>query len=79
MKPDDGDMASDWYNGRHRGFKRFEQRGSAATVSDIPLVHVKSKTDSAGGTRLTASQAHGYGAEANGETDNKIVRGFDAV
>ena len=69
----------DWHNSRRGSFGPLEQRGSAATSSDIPLVHVGSKAKIS--SEVVPAGGHGN-ATIPWPTENgngRVIRGFDAV
>ena len=76
---DDG-TGLDWHNNRRLGsFAHLEPRGSAATSSDIPLVHVGSKAQVGNETLPADSRVNGPFPEPMENGNGNVIRGFDAV
>ncbi|KAL8934071.1 MAG: hypothetical protein Q9211_005422 [Gyalolechia sp. 1 TL-2023] len=73
---DDG-TASEWYDSRRAGKNPGEQ-GSVTTVSNIPLVHLESKTSGDGKVRISNGYLDGT-SESTKSGNSKTIYGFDAV
>ena len=67
---DDG-AASDWGH--------LEQRGSAATISHVPLVHLGSKANASSEFRPGDGFVNGHVADQTENGTSKIIKGYDAV
>lgn len=64
---EENNTALEWYGSRRRPLKDLEQDGSAATVSQIPLSHVRPKANVVD---------HPKSMESG---NDEVVKGFDAV
>lgn len=77
---DDDGATSDWYQSRRRSPGYLEQQGSAATISNLPLVHVGPMKDNVSSeTRPAGAWRKWPGADRKCEQQEQVVRGFDAV
>ena len=68
------------YIRRDREFGHLKQQGSAATISNIPLVHVDSKSSKwSHNIRLGVSRAGDYMSKSTENENENTIRGHGAV
>ncbi|KAL8827614.1 MAG: hypothetical protein Q9191_003077 [Dirinaria sp. TL-2023a] len=77
---DEDETMPERYNRRDKEFGHFEQQGSAATISNIPLVHVDSKSSkSSHDIGLAVSRAGDYTSKSAENENENTIRGYGAV